>query len=100
MKTTILASNNKHKIREFREIFPNENILSLADIGFYDDIIEDGKSFVENSLIKAKTVQSFLKEKGIVQRILLLIEVFTEYDETFIEYFDEALVMLETIVTA
>ena len=70
MKTTILASNNKHKIREFREMFPSENILSLADIGFYEDITEDGKTFKENSLIKARAVQKFIKTKGINASIL------------------------------
>ena len=70
MKTTILASNNKHKIREFREMFPSENILSLADIGFYEDITEDGKTFKENSLIKARAVQEFIKTKGINASII------------------------------
>ena len=39
----------------------NYNILTLNDVGFYDDIVEDGKDFYENALIKAKTVYNFLK---------------------------------------
>lgn len=58
----VLASNNKHKIKEFSRILasllPEYHIelLSLADIGFTDDIVEDGTTFEENALIKAKAV--------------------------------------------
>lgn len=54
----ILASSNKGKIREFKEILSpfGINILSLDDIDFHDEIIEDGSSFKENAIIKAKTI--------------------------------------------
>jgi XTP/dITP diphosphohydrolase len=61
-----MASNNRHKIKEIevflRELCPNDSegnpyeILSLSDIGFHDDIVEDGETFEENALIKARTV--------------------------------------------
>lgn len=61
----VLASNNKHKVVEL-EYFINEmcrehglgsiKVLTLSDIGFTDDIIEDGKTFEENALIKARAV--------------------------------------------
>ena len=66
--TFVLASSNKNKIREFRQILcekaaeilgdkaPEIEILSLSDIGFTDDIIEDGTTFEENALIKARAV--------------------------------------------
>ncbi len=69
--TFVLASSNKNKIREFRNILCDraaenfgENafeieILSLEDIGFTDEIIEDGETFEENAMIKAKTVSGF-----------------------------------------
>ncbi|MCR5553752.1 MAG: RdgB/HAM1 family non-canonical purine NTP pyrophosphatase [bacterium] len=60
MKTIVLASNNAHKIQEFREMLPLFNILSLKDIGFFDDIIEDGETFLENSLIKARAITNYL----------------------------------------
>ena len=50
-KTIVLASNNKHKIQEFEEMLPDYEILTLEDVGFFDDIIEDGNTFLENSLI-------------------------------------------------
>ena len=58
----VLASNNRGKIREvikiLGECFENEDftLLSLSDIGFYDDIVEDGSTFEENALITARTV--------------------------------------------
>ena len=60
----VLASNNKHKIKEFKDILKGIEILSLNDIGFNDDIIEDGETFLENALIKAKTVSQYLKSIG------------------------------------
>ena len=64
MKKFILASNNKHKVREIKEILDNYEILTLEDIGFDKDIIEDGKTFFENSLIKAKTVSQYARLNG------------------------------------
>ena len=61
----VFASNNKHKISEYKSIIKNYNILTLNDVGFTEDIIEDGKDFYENALIKAKTVYDFLKSKGL-----------------------------------
>lgn len=54
----ILASNNKGKVKEFKELLARFNIevLSLSDVNFHDDIIEDGNTFTENALIKAKTI--------------------------------------------
>jgi len=57
----VLASRNKKKIKELGTLFTelssdNVEILSLDDIGFYDDIVEDGTSFEENAYIKASTV--------------------------------------------
>ncbi len=70
MKKIILASDNKHKIKEFKEIFNDCEVLALKDIGFYDEIVEDGKTFEENSLIKARAVSKFLKDKGIEATVI------------------------------
>ena len=64
MKKIVVGTNNKHKLNEFKTMLKNYEILSLDDIGFYDDIIEDGKSFEENALIKVKAIHNFLKEKN------------------------------------
>ena len=65
MEKIVLASNNKHKIKEIKEILSNYEILSLNDIDFIDDIVEDGNSFEENALIKAKTIHDYLKSKDL-----------------------------------
>ena len=57
----VFASNNAGKIREVAKILnecfeENVTLLSLKDIGFFDDIVEDGNTFEENALIKARTV--------------------------------------------
>lgn len=59
----ILASHNKGKIKEFREILAKFNIevISLADLNFCDEIEEDGTTFMENALIKAKTIYDLYK---------------------------------------
>lgn len=67
--TLVLASANKHKIEEFKEILDCK-VLSLEDIGFSEDIVEDGNSFLENSLIKAKAVHKFLETKGLKYPVL------------------------------
>lgn len=56
MTSIILATNNFHKVKEFQKLFKNENISSLADVNYEKDIIENGKTFAENALIKAKQV--------------------------------------------
>ena len=55
----VLASQNKKKIVELRtmleQYIPGIEILSLADVGITDEIVEDGDSFEANALIKART---------------------------------------------
>lgn len=54
----VLASKNKHKIGELqtllRQYVPEIEILSLDDIGFKGEIEENGATFAENALIKAR----------------------------------------------
>ena len=65
MKKIVLASNNKHKIKEFKEILGNVEILTLNDIEYFEDIEETGETFLENALIKASTISKYLKDKGL-----------------------------------
>ena len=59
----VLASRNKNKIKEIKEIYrsitgKDLDILSLDDIGYYGDIEENGSSFEENARIKASVPAS------------------------------------------
>ena len=58
MKTIIIATNNKNKVKEFASLFDNPNIefKTLKEIGYDKEIIEDGSSFKENAYIKAHQV--------------------------------------------
>lgn len=56
MKELILASNNAHKVEEIKSILEDYNILTLKDINYTEEIIEDGTTFEENALIKARTI--------------------------------------------
>ena len=59
MKELILASNNAHKVEEIKSILDDYKILTLKDIVYYEDIIEDGTTFEENALIKARTIAKY-----------------------------------------
>ena len=54
----IIASNNKHKIKEIKEILDGqfESILSLSEAGIAHETVEDGKTFLENALKKAREI--------------------------------------------
>lgn len=58
MNDIIIASNNKHKIAEIKQILANffDNIYSLKEKGIDVEVEETGKTFYENALLKAKEI--------------------------------------------
>ena len=56
MKELILASNNAHKVEEIKSILEDYSILTLKDINYTEEIVENGTTFEENALIKARTI--------------------------------------------
>ena len=52
----VVASGNAHKIAEIADILQGLEVVSMRDAGFDGDIEENGSSFAENALIKAKAV--------------------------------------------
>lgn len=57
----VLATNNAHKVGEFEKLFfyhlgKEVKIYTLKEIGFEGDIVENGRTFSENALIKASAV--------------------------------------------
>lgn len=70
----IYGSGNKAKIEEVKNLFKTNEIdievLSLKDIKFDREIIENGETFEENSLIKAKVIKDFCNEKNINEIIV------------------------------
>ena len=61
----ILASKNNGKIREFREMFPDYEILPYTDLGITVEPDETGETFFENALIKAKSISQICGESVI-----------------------------------
>lgn len=58
MKKIIFATGNKDKMREIREIMADVDveILSMKEAGICVDVVEDGTTFEENALIKARSI--------------------------------------------
>ncbi|MEI0568038.1 RdgB/HAM1 family non-canonical purine NTP pyrophosphatase [Brachyspira pulli] len=58
----VIATSNQHKLKEIENIFKSTVIKEIlpmpSDIG---EIIENGTTFIENSLIKAKAVYNYTK---------------------------------------
>ena len=58
----VIASRNRHKISELEALLsryiPDVKLLSLDDIGFAGDIEENGTTFSENAMIKARVAAS------------------------------------------
>ena len=54
----IFATTNQGKVREIKAILGDigEDILSLKEAGITADIVEDGTTFEENAIIKAKAI--------------------------------------------
>ena len=61
----IFATGNKGKIREIRDIItdPNTEVLSMREAGVSADPDENGTSFEENALIKARAVYDVIRQK-------------------------------------
>ena len=71
----LYATSNKGKIAELNRTIRLENldaeVITLQDIDFNEEIEENGKTFEENSNIKAEAVRNFCEEKNIEYEIVL-----------------------------
>ncbi len=52
-KKILLATSNQGKLKEFKKLFTNFNFILQAELGI-EDAIEDGLTFFENALKKAR----------------------------------------------
>ena len=55
----IIATNNKDKVREIKTILSGHNVISQGEAGLNIEAIEDGTTFAENALIKARSIKEF-----------------------------------------
>ena len=61
----VLATGNKGKLREFRQMCQDE-VTAFSELLGAFDIVEDGDTFAANALIKARTIYEKLGEEYLV----------------------------------
>ena len=71
MKKIILASSNQGKVREIKEFCQNFEVVAFSEIMPKFEIVEDGKSFKENALIKARAIYEKLNDSEKQNSIVL-----------------------------
>lgn len=71
----LFGTGNLGKLEQVKTIIKLHNfdvdIISLKDVNFNEEIIEDGKTFEENSEIKANGIRKFCEKNNILDRIIL-----------------------------
>lgn len=57
----VLATRNEGKVREFSDILAGvfENVISLKEIEGAPDVVEDGETFCENAIKKARAIAAY-----------------------------------------
>lgn len=68
----VIATASAGKIRDFAHILGTDHyeFKTLKDIGFDEEIVEDGNSFAENAIIKSNTTARWLAKRGIEATVL------------------------------
>ena len=56
----VVATGNAHKLREIAEIFTEFEVVSQKEMGFNEEVEENGATFAENALIKARAASKAL----------------------------------------
>lgn len=90
----ILATNNKHKLQEVREILSPHKIVvyGLADLNLkVEEVEENGSTYFENALLKAKAVQKLTTMPIIADDSGLEIEALDNQPGLFSARFAESL---------
>lgn len=71
----LFGTGNLAKVEQMKKIVRLNNfdvdIVSLKDINFNEEIIEDGKTFEENSEIKARAIKAFCDKNNIKPKVIL-----------------------------
>lgn len=67
MQELIVATKNSGKIKEFKQILERKGytIKSLLDYPEIEDVVEDGTTFAENALKKARTIAKHF-QRGVI----------------------------------
>ncbi len=89
MKYLIFATTNKGKVREICEMTDGKDVkvLGLDEIGFHDEIEENGVTFTDNALIKARAVAEYIRKNENEYRNAI---VLADDSGLEIDYYDKA----------
>jgi len=60
VETLVVATGNKHKLREIQAIFKDVRVVSAREAGYLGDPEETGATFEENAIIKARAAAEAL----------------------------------------
>ena len=87
MRKLLIATNNKGKLEELKNMLPEYEILSLNDLGCNIKVIEDGNSFEENAKKKAKEIYDITKINCIADDSGLCIDYFDGWPGVYTDRF-------------
>lgn len=62
MKKIVIATHNDGKLAMIKELFPDHRIVSLNDLEYFVEPEENGDTFEENAILKAKFYHENLNE--------------------------------------
>ena len=63
MEEIIIATSNKGKVREAQEILKKFKVIPMSEIDVNIDVEEDGKTFKENAIKKAKIIAQKINKR-------------------------------------
>ena len=66
MKKLVLATSNRGKVREIKELCRDYEVVPYTDLIEPFEIVEDAETFKENALIKARAVYEALNDENAV----------------------------------
>ena len=71
----LYGTGNKNKVEAMKKIIKNHGfdaeLFTIKDVGYSQDVEENGKTFEENSLIKALAIKEFCVENKIEDKIII-----------------------------
>ncbi|MGN1318837.1 MAG: XTP/dITP diphosphatase [Lachnospirales bacterium] len=62
MKKIVFATKNKGKLKEIKDKLPEYEVLSMEEAGINIEVEENGETFEENALIKARAISKLCND--------------------------------------
>jgi len=83
MEEIILATNNKGKLEEIKQILKDKKIISLKDAGIEIDVVEDKDTFEGNAIKKASEISKMTGKTCIADDSGICIDVLDGFPGVF-----------------